>query len=66
MIMLDKEKVIVSKYKEFIYLSDEYIKILEDKDYICIYGKCLSVEYFDCIEIRINGTIRSVVYENRI
>ena len=66
MIYINNNIVKISPYKKLCVLSFEYIKIIIDNECVCIYGKDLCVEYYDYLEIKINGKIRSIVYEDRI
>ena len=66
MIFIYDDKVNITEYNELCYLNNEIIKINIGRDHICITGNDLYVEYFDCIEIRVCGKIRSIVYENRV
>lgn len=66
MIYINNNNIKISPYKKLCVLSFEYIKVMIDNESVCIHGKELCVEYYDHVEIRVVGKIRSIVYEDRI
>ncbi len=66
MIVLNKDNVVINQYSELLSLSDQYVKVRCCDDIVSVYGLSLTIDYFDYVEIRIKGKIRSIVYENRL
>lgn len=66
MLMIDQNQIYVNNYEEVLMMDRHFFKI-QMKDYdLNIRGEDLQIYYYDCNEIRLNGHVKVIEYdENR-
>lgn len=67
MLLVDKEKIYIKEYKELLVMEPHFFRILMEHYCLDVRGENLEVYYYDQNEIRLNGRIKVIEYnEDRV
>lgn len=67
MLLIDKGKIYVKGYQEVLLMNQSCFRIRMDQYTLVIKGKDIEMYYYDYQEIRLNGHVKVIEYdENRI
>ena len=66
MLLIDQDKIYVKDYKDIVFMDSHIFRIQMNKYQLIIKGDELEIAYYDYQEIRLNGHVKVIEYENRI
>lgn len=63
MLLIDGKKIFVKEYVEIIMMDSQYFKIKMPDYHLNIHGENLEIYYYDHDEIRLNGHVKVIEYD---
>lgn len=63
MLLIEGKKIFVKDYVEIIIMDSQYFKIRMPDYYLNIHGENLEIYYYDQDEIRLNGFVKVIEYD---
>lgn len=67
MLLIDNDKIYIKEYQEILMMDQRHFKIKMDHYCLHVKGEELEIYYYDHNEIRLNGHVKVIEYdENRV
>lgn len=63
MLFIDKDKIYIKDYLDILMMNQNFFKIKMDKYCLNVRGENLEIYYFDHNEIRLNGKLKVIEYD---
>lgn len=63
MLFIDKDKIYIKDYQDILMMDQNFFKIKMDKYCLNVRGEKLEIYYFDHHEIRLNGKLKVIEYD---
>ncbi len=64
MLLVEKDKVFIKEYKELLVMEQHFFRIMMDGYCLDVRGEKLEIYYYDQNEIRLNGHVKVIEYND--